>query len=149
MTILNCRSIAALNKNGPNYVITPMPRLNEELKTRTLSANWCVCVNPGTSDPEHVIQLAKFMTLDKADLIYDATGYMACARLSYKDKGFADVYAQYEMSESLPKLIETEEMWKELKILLNNIWNGKDVATECSSFQSKVHNLLMFRREEK
>jgi maltose-binding protein MalE len=147
MSILNCRSIAALNKNGTDYVICKMPKLNEELNTKTLSANWCVCVNPGTSDPERVIQLAKFMTFDRADLIYDATGYMSCARLSYKEKGFADVYAQYEMSGSLPKLIETEEMWKELKTLLNNIWNGSDVAAECSSFQSKVHDLLMFRRE--
>lgn len=147
MSILNCRSISALNKNGTDYVICKMPKLNEELNTKTLSANWCVCVNPGTSDLERVIQLAKFMTFDRADLIYDATGYMSCARLSYKEKGFADVYAQYEMSGSLPKLIETEEMWKELKTLLNNIWNGSDVAAECSSFQSKVHDLLMFRRE--
>ena len=147
MSILNCRSLAALNKNGTDYVIAPMPRLNEELDTKTLSANWCVCINPGTSDLEHVIQLAKFMTLEKADVIYETTGYMSCARLSYKDKGFADVYAQYEMSDSLPKLIETEEMWKDLKTLLNDIWNGKDVAVSLSTFQGKVHDLLMFRNE--
>ena len=147
MSILNCKSIEALNKNGTDYVIIPMPRLNDELKTKTLSANWCVCVNPGTFDPELVTQLAKFMTYDKADVIYDATGYMSCARLSYKDKGFADVYAQYELSDCLPKLIETEDMWKELKMVLNDIWNGADVAAELSSFQAKVHDLLMFRNE--
>lgn len=147
MAILNCKSLEALNKNGTDYVVAAMPKLNDELDTRTLSANWCVCVNPGTSDPERVTQLAKFMTYDKADIIYDTTGYMSCARLSYKDKGFADVYAQYEMSASLPKLIETEEMWKDLKTLLNNIWNGKDVSAELSSFQRKVHDILMFRNE--
>lgn len=148
MSILNCRSIAALNKNGTDYAIAQMPKLNDVLNTKTISANWCVCVNPGTSDPERVIQLAKFMTFDKADLIYGATGYMSCARLDYKEKGFADVYALYEMSDSLPKLIETEDMWKELKILLNNTWNGSDVAVELSSFQTKVHDLLMFRKED-
>ncbi|MBR5930578.1 MAG: extracellular solute-binding protein [Lachnospiraceae bacterium] len=149
MAILNCRSIAALNKAGTDYVICDMPKLNDKLDTKTLSANWCVCVNPGCADPNLAAELAKFMTYDKADLIYDATGYMSCARLSYREKGLADVYAQYELSGNLPKLIETEEMWKDLKTLLNNIWNGGEVTSELSTFQSGVHDILMFRNEGK
>ena len=147
MAILNCRSIAALNKAGTDYVVCDMPRLNGKLETKAVSVHWCVCVNPGCSDPDRAAQLATFMSYDKADLIYDATGYMACARLSYHDKGFADVYAQYEASSNLPKLIETEEIWKDLKTLLNNIWNGKEVTSELSSFQSRVHDFLLFRTE--
>ena len=147
MAILNCRSIAALNKAGTDYVVCDMPRLNGKLDTKAVSVHWCVCVNPGCSDPDRAAQLATFMSYDKADLIYDATGYMACARLSYHDKGFADVYAQYEASSNLPKLIETEEIWKDLKTLLNNIWNGKEVTSELSSFQSRVHDFLLFRTE--
>ncbi|MBO4835889.1 MAG: extracellular solute-binding protein [Lachnospiraceae bacterium] len=147
MAILNCRSIAALNKAGTDYVVCDMPRLNAKLDTKTVSSHWCVCVNPGSADPERAAELATFMTYEKADLIYDTTGYMSCARLSYREKGFADVYAQYETSANLPKLIETEDIWKDLKTLLNNIWNGNDVTSELSAFQGSVHDILMFRIE--
>ena len=147
MAILNCRSIAALNKAGTDYAVCDMPRLNAKLDTKAVSANWSVCVNPGSSDTEQAVDLATFMSYEKADLIYDATGFMACARLSYHDKGFADVYAQYEASSNLPKLIETEEIWKDLKTLLNNIWKGNEVTSELSAFQGNVHDILMFRIE--
>ena len=149
MAILNCRSLEALNKAGTDYVICDMPKLNAKLDTKTISAHWCVCVNPGSSDVSRAVDLATFMTYEKADLIYGATGYMSCARLSYRDKGFADVYALYENSANFPKLIETEEIWKDLKTLLNNTWNRNNVSTEVTAFQSRVRDFLMFRNEGK
>ncbi len=142
MALLNCSSLALLNEVNAPYVITDLPRLTDALGTKGLSNTWCVCVNPMSKNVEQAEELAKFMTYDEAGIVYDNTGYMSCLRSANEGKGFASVYKQYEITSSLPKLIETENLWKDLKSMLNEIWTGADVSAQLESFQTKVNDSL-------
>ncbi len=147
MALLNCSSLALLNELNVPYVITEFPKLTDMLGTKGLADNWCVCVNPMSGNVEKAEELAKFMTFDEAGVIYGNTGYMSCLRSVNRGKGFKTVYEQYEITSRLPKLIETEDLWKDLKSMLNNIWTGADVASELDQFQIKVNDSLFARNE--
>ncbi|MCQ2530656.1 MAG: extracellular solute-binding protein [Lachnospiraceae bacterium] len=142
MALLNCSSLSLLNELNAPYVVAEFPKLTDALGTKGLSDTWCVCVNPMSEHVEDAENLAKFMTYDEADAVYGNTGYMSCLRSANTGKGFKSVYKQYEISASLPKLIETDSLWKDLKVMLNDIWTGADVASKLDSFQTKVNNSL-------
>lgn len=145
MALLNCSSLSLLNELNAPYVITELPKLTDALETKGLSNTWCVCVNPMSSNVSQAEHLAKFMTYDEGGVIYSNTGYMSCLRSANTGKGFHAVYKQYEVSASLPKLIETEDIWKELKNLMNGIWKGSDVVASLDNFQMLVNASLATR----
>lgn len=143
--IINCSTLDLLNRQNTNYKIAQMPPLNEELQSKALSTTWCVCVNPISKHIQESEELAKYMTYDNTKFIYDTTGLISCRRVLHEAKGFQDAYTQYENSYSLPKMIETQEIWKDLKIMLNSVWSGTEPSEALAKFNKALSNALSTR----
>ena len=143
--ILKCSSLEALNREHTNFEISPMPAVNAVIPSKALSTTWCVCVNPMTEKTEAAENLAKYMTYDNTKTIYDLTGYMSCRRMSYTGNGYNEVYVLYDDTTSLPKFIETEEIWKDLKLMFQNINDGTDPAEAFNTLETSIYLQLATR----
>ena len=143
--ILKCSSLAALNREHTNFEICPMPAVNAVIPSKALSTTWCVCVNPMTEKTEAAENLAKYMTYDNTKTIYDLTGYMSCRRMSYTGNGYNEVYVLYDDTTSLPKFIETEEIWKDFKLMFQNINDGTDPAEAFNTLETSIYLQLATR----
>lgn len=143
--ILKCSSLTSMNREGTNYEICSMPPVTNGEASAPLSTTLCVCVNPMASDVKGAEELAKYMTFENTEKIYDLTGYLSCKRQEYASKGFGDVYLLYDETASLPKFIETEELWRDLKRMLNNVWNGEDVMQNYNDFSASFQLHLATR----
>ncbi len=143
--ILKCSSLEALNREQTNFAISPMPSVTAAIPSKALSTTWCVCVNPMSSHTAEAEALAKYMTYDNTKNIYELTGFMSAKRMDYSGKGYADVYMLYDESASLPKFIETEELWKDMKSMFLSIWDGGEAAAAFDSFEASVYLQLATR----
>lgn len=143
--IINCSTLALLNQQKTNYKIVNMPPLNDELDSKALSTTWCVCINPMSKNMNDSEELAKYMTYENTDSIYDSTGLISCKRVLHTQNGFQDAYTQYENSVSLPKMIETQELWKDLRKMLQGVWSGKNPSDALDSFNNSLNLALSTR----
>lgn len=143
--VLNCTSLAALNQENAAYEVAKMPAVNSEIPSKALSTTWCVCVNPMSQNTKEAEKLAKYMTYDNTGTIYESTGFMSTKRMEHTAKGFSDVYSLYDESASLPKFIETEELWKDLKDTLLAVWDGKEVGEAVDALEASVYLQLATR----
>lgn len=143
--ILKCSSIAALNQEKTTYQICPMPAVSDEVPSKALSTTWCVCVNPMSEHTKDAEKLAKFMTYDNTGNIYGLTGFLSAKRMNNAGEGFSDVYMLYDDSASLPKFIETEELWKDLKGMFLGIWDGTEADAAFDTLEASVYLQLETR----
>ncbi len=143
--IINCSTLAALNRQKTNYKIAQMPPLNDTLESKALSTTWCVCVNPISKNTQTAESLAKYMTYENINYIYDLTGLISCKRVYQEENGFQDAYTQYENSYSLPKMIETQEIWKDLKLMLNSVWGDTSSESALEKFNDSLNKALSTR----
>ncbi len=146
-SILKCSSLEALNREHTNYEIAPMPQVSAQIGSNALSTTFCVCVNPMSKNVSGAEELAKYMTYDNTSSIYSLTGFMSCKRMDYSEAGFDEVYALYDDTASLPKFLETEELWRDMKKMLNQLagdpeTNSSDVL---STFVDAVYSQLATR----
>ena len=75
------------------------------------------------------------------------TGFMSTKRMDYTENGFTG-YELYDDTASLPKFIETEEIWKDLKEMFWNIWDGMEPAEAFEVFQTSVYLQLATRGDQ-
>ena len=122
-----------------------MPKVNATIDSKALSSTFCVCVNPMSAHVSDAENLAKYMTYENTAGIYDQTGFISCKRMDYQQKGFADVYALYDETASLPKFIETEEIWRDMKQMLNSVAEDTEPAEALTKFQNAVTSALQTR----
>lgn len=143
--ILKCSSLSVLNREGCDYEICEMPAVTSSVPSAPLSVTWCVCVNPMADHVRGAEELARFMTYENASVIYDLTGCLSCRRPERSERGFDTVYSLYDKTASLPKFIETEELWRDLKLMLNSVWNGGDPNLAYEDFETSFRRQLETR----
>ena len=116
-----------------------MPGVNATISSKPLSNTWCVCVNPKSQNVDAAEDLAKFMTYENTAGIYSKTGFLSCKRMDYSERGFKDVYQLYDQTDSLPKFIETEELWKDMKQMLNSVAGGTEPNDALTLFLNSLY----------
>ncbi|MGN0383596.1 MAG: extracellular solute-binding protein [Eubacterium sp.] len=139
-TMVNQSDIKTISDSGMNYEVIEMPNLTDELKTRPLSITTDVVVNPYSDNKRRAEDFAKYITDDKAGIIYETTGLMPCKELQSDIKGVDVISAQYGNSKGMPKLITSSEYWVQLEIALNNIWNSSDPAQVMTELEEYLKN---------
>lgn len=143
--LLKCSSLAALNREHTNYAVARMPKVNATVPSKALSTTFCVCVNPKSEKTAQAEKLAKYMTYDNTSGIYGNTGFISCKRMEYSAPGFSDVYMLYDETASLPKFIETEELWRDLKQMLNGVAEDVSPQDALSAFKNAVDSYFSTR----
>lgn len=124
--------LAEARENGElgfDYGIAPLPQVNEELASRTMSVTTGVAVNSYSRHEELANRFAAYLVGECADSLYDRTGKVP-ARLGIETEEAALQVFQAEYADSipLPKMMETGNFWMQLEGLFSKVWNGADVT---------------------
>ena len=128
--------LAVMNASNMKYGIANVPNISDTLVTKSMSATKVAVVNPYSKNISVAENIAKYMSYDQSEKVFETTGtLMGTRQLSeYKDKGVKEVMKQYADSESLPKLMDRLDLYIHLGNTLNSIWTGSDVYNYISSF---------------
>lgn len=138
-SIISSRSIAALEDSDVNYDVAVLPDMNDELTTTALSLTTVAVINPYSSNNSVAKDFIKYICYDNADLLYDYSAYMPCARTDRLSGGrYGTVFEAYNESVSLPKLMSASDYWVYLEISLNKIWSGEDIQETLNSLEERM-----------
>ncbi len=127
-----------------NYGIAILPNVSDELSTKALSVTTAAVVNGYTRNKEEADKFADYLSYGYVDNLYETTGKYAAKRdVKIPDHVYRDeIYAQYEKSVSLPKLLNASNFWVNLEIAFFNIWTGEDVKEQIQAVSDQVTKQL-------
>lgn len=144
-TVATTDAVAKLEeakKNGDfsyEYGIAPVPDINEELLTRSLSVTNCIVVNGYSEKQDEAEDFARFLTCEYTDTLYSRTGKVAARYgVDYGDLNLQEFVNEYEISVPMPKMVETSNFWVELEVAFSQIWDGANVNDRLRSLSEKI-----------
>lgn len=121
------------------YSIAPVPDINEELLTRSLSVTNCVVVNGYSDKQELARDFARFLTCEYTDTLYSRTGKVAARYgVDYGNINLQEFVNEYEVSVPMPKMVETSNFWVELEIAFAQIWDGADANDRLRQLSEQI-----------
>ena len=142
--VARVREIAKRNGKEIQFGVATLPDISEELGTKALSMTTAAVVNGYTRKEKEADMFADYLSFGYAGKLYETSGKYAAKRGSgIKEETFTkEIYAQYEDSVSLPKLINASNFWVDLEIAFFNIWIGEDVDTQIQNVSDQVTQQL-------
>lgn len=107
------------------YGISMMPDVSQELQSKSLSVTGTVVVNGYSKKKDHANDFARFLTTTYAENLYDRAGKASAnIHVEQDNPGLQIFMAEYGKSVSLPKMIQTSNLWLQLEVLFSKVWNG-------------------------
>ncbi len=144
-TVATTDAVAKLEEAKENgdfayeYSIAPVPDINGELLTRSLSVTNCVVVNGYSDKQELAKDFARFLTCEYTDTLYSRTGKVAARYgVDYGNVNLQEFVNEYEISVPMPKMVETSNFWVELEIAFAQIWDGADVNDRLRQLSEQI-----------
>lgn len=121
------------------YGVASIPDLNDELTSKSMSVTSTVVVNGFSDKKELANAFAKYMTVTKADELYEITGKLsACKNVQYDETKFDIFFEEYSESAPLPKMMATSNFWLLAESTFENIWAGKSINSEVKKLSEQV-----------
>lgn len=112
-----------------DYGIAPIPKLNDEMDTKSLSVTNTVYVNGYTKMKAEANDFARYLVQEHAKDLYDATGKVpANKNVSYENPNLNMFMKEYQDSAPMPKLMAISNFWVKMEIMFERIWNKEDVS---------------------
>ena len=112
-----------------DYGIAPIPRLNSEMDTKSLSVTNTIYVNGYTQMKAEANDFAKYLVQDHAKDLYDSTGKVSANKnVSYENHNLDMFMNEYQDSAPVPKLMAISNFWVKMEIMFERIWNKADVS---------------------
>lgn len=144
-TIATTDAIAKIEEKKENgefpydYVVTTLPKINQNIDTRSMSVTYGACVNGYSAHKKQANDFISYMAKEINEDFYYKTGKIpADHTISYSDSNVAATMQEYEKSIPLPKMLETGNFWISLEIAFTNIWNGADVDGELQKLSEQM-----------
>lgn len=126
------RKLDQAKENGEfeyDYGIAPIPRLNSEMDTKSLSVTNTIYVNGYTHMKAEANDFAKYLVKDHAGDLYSATGKVSANKnVSYENHNLDMFMEEYQDSAPVPKLMAISNFWVKMEIMFERIWNKEDVS---------------------
>ena len=138
------RELSKRNGKEIQVGVAGLPDISQELGTKALSITTAAVVNGYTRKEKEADMFADYLSFGYAGKLYETSGKYAAKRGSGTMEGdfSKEIYAQYEDSVSLPKLLNASNFWVDLEIAFFNIWIGEDVDTEIQKVSVQVTQQL-------
>ena len=122
-----------------DYGIAPIPRLNEEMDTKSLSVTNTIYVNGYTQMKEEANEFAKYLVTEHAKDLYTATGKVpANKNITYDNPNLDMFMDEYQDSAPMPKLMAISNFWVKMEIMFERIWNGEEVSSELKQLSEDI-----------
>lgn len=136
-------SLDAQLAEGVSYGIAQVPDLTGELQVRPLSITHSLVVNGYTRNPEAAHDLAKYLTFQGTNRLYDMTGNFATKKgVVFANPDVTEIHAQYEEAVEVPKVMEMSSYWLQMEPVFENVWVGGDVAEGMEAAQEVMDSAL-------
>ena len=136
------RKLDLAKENGEfeyDYGIAPIPRLNSEMDTKSLSVTNTIYVNGYTEMKKEANSFAKYLVIDHAKDLYEATGKVPANKNIQYDNPNLDMFMdEYQDSAPMPKLMAISNFWVKMEIMFERIWNGEEVSKELQQFSEDM-----------
>lgn len=136
------RKLDLAKENGEfefDYGIAPIPRLNSEMDTKSLSVTNTIYVNGYTEMKKEANSFAKYLVIDHAKDLYEATGKVPANKNIRYDNPNLDMFMdEYQDSAPMPKLMAISNFWVKMEIMFERIWNGEEVSKEMKKFSEDM-----------
>ena len=136
------RKLDLAKENGEfefDYGIAPIPRLNSEMDTKSLSVTNTIYVNGYTEMKKEANSFAKYLVIDHAKDLYEATGKVPANKNICYDNPNLDMFMdEYQDSAPMPKLMAISNFWVKMEIMFERIWNGEEVSKEMKKFSEDM-----------
>jgi len=144
-TVATTDAIAKIQKaknNGDfqfDYGVTTLPDVSSLLKTKGLSVTDAVAINEYSTKQPQANEFASYLVAYKADELYKKTGKISCDKaVSYEDEEINNIFAEYEKSIPLPKMVEAANYWVQLEIAFTKVWKGADPDTTLKELSDTI-----------
>ena len=125
------------------YGLCMMPDVSADLKGRSLSVTGTVVVNGYSDKKEHANDFARFLTVDYASRLYERAGKApANINVSGENPGLQIFMAEYSESASLPKMLQTSNLWLQLEVLFAKVWNGGNTDELLQNLAAQITSQL-------
>ena len=125
------------------YGFSEMPNVTSDIPSASLSITSVVCVNSFSPKTELAREFALFLTRDEAPNLTELTGLAGCSRSFGMEGGADQIYAiEYAGSVSLPKMMETENIWMQLEVMFSKVWEGEDIKNELITLDNNINYVL-------
>lgn len=134
--------IEEAKKNGEfpyEYGVTNIPNINEELQTKSLSVTNAVVVNGYSQKKDIANEFAAYLTVDRAQNLYERTGRMPARKGVTFTSPQAEAFGrEYELSVPIPKMMATSNYWVQMEIAFTRIWSGDGVSDTLKALSEKI-----------
>ena len=126
-----------------DYGIAPIPRLNAEMDTKSLSVTNTIYVNGYTQMKQEANDFAKYLVIDHAKDLYTTTGKVPANKNIRYDNPNLDMFMdEYQDSAPMPKLMAISNFWVKMEIMFERIWNGEEVSKELMKLSEEIMTQL-------
>ena len=140
------RKLDLAKENGEfayDYGIAPIPRLNADMDTKSLSVTNTIYVNGYTRMKEEANDFARYLVLEHAKDLYTATGKIpANKNINYENPNMDMFMDEYQDSAPMPKLMAISNFWVKMEIMFERIWNGEEVSRELMQLSEEIMTQL-------
>lgn len=150
-TIVNASDLKKINESGVDYGISKIPDLTDSLKTNTMSTTQLMVVNPYSKNLKVAKSVAKAMTYDYANELYDLTG-LICARNNLDNNPnsqYSSLYKIYSNSIVKAQFMNIGDFYLKLEIMLHQIWDGTSIEESYNTFNDYVTTQLISKTTSK
>ena len=121
------------------YGVTLIPKLSDNLISRSMSVTNTVAVNGYTKQRDKAESFAKFLTIYKAPELYTSTGKLsACNTVTYEEPAIQAFVTEYSQSRPVPKMMATSNYWLQAEITFSNIWAGRSVSEQLKQLSEQI-----------
>lgn len=143
-TIVNTSDLKKINESGVDYGITKIPDLTNALKTNTMSTTQLMVVNPYSKNLKVAKSVAKGMTYDYANELYDLTGLVSARNNldNNPNSQYASLYKIYSNSIVKAQFMNIGDFYLKLEIMLHQIWDGTSIEESYNTFNDYVTTQL-------
>ncbi len=125
------------------YGFSEMPNVTSDIPSASLAITSVVCVNSFSAKTDLANEFALFLTRDEAPKLTELSGLASASRSFGMDGGADQIYAiEYAGSVSLPKMMETENIWMQLEVMFSKVWEGGDIKNELITLDNNINYVL-------
>lgn len=125
------------------YGFSEMPNVTSDIPSASLAITSVVCVNSFSVKTDLANEFALFLTRDEAPKLTELSGLASCSRSFGMEGGADQIYAiEYAGSVSLPKMMETENVWMQLEVMFSKVWEGGDIKNELITLDNNINYVL-------
>ena len=140
------RKLDMAKENGEfayDYGIAPIPRLNDDMDTKSLSVTNTIYVNGYTQMKEEANDFARYLVIEHAKDLYTATGKVpANKNINYDNPNLDMFMDEYQDSAPMPKLMAISNFWVKMEIMFERIWSGEEVSRELMQVSEEIMTQL-------